>query len=113
MASLDLVASPNLGGAFLGLLLLHSAYLGVWRLYSSPITHIPGPKLAALTEAYEFYHDAVLGGEYTPKTTEPQSQYGPLIRVSPDDVYADFYPKSNVRTNRRREKWMFFMNQVC
>jgi len=112
MASLDQVSSPHLGGALLGLLLLHSAYLGVWRLYSSPIPHIPGPKLAALGEAYEFYHDAVLGGEYTSKTIEPQCQYGPVIRLNPSEAHTDFHPILDVRSNRRRDKWRFFMKQV-
>lgn len=36
-------------------------YLGVYRLWYSPISHLPGPKLAALTQYYEFYYDIVRG----------------------------------------------------
>lgn len=112
MAPLDQVSSPHLGGALLGLLLLHSAYLGVWRLYSSPIPHISGTKLAALAETYEFYHDAVLGGEYTSKTIEPQHQYGAVIRFNRGEVHTDVHPILDVRSNRQRDKWTFFMKQV-
>lgn len=31
---------------------LYIVYLGFWRLYFSPISHFPGPKLAALTYWY-------------------------------------------------------------
>ena len=30
-------------------LALYTIYGAIWRLYLSPIAHIPGPKLAALT----------------------------------------------------------------
>jgi hypothetical protein len=32
-----------------GLLAAYTVYGAVWRLYLSPIAHIPGPRLAALT----------------------------------------------------------------
>jgi hypothetical protein len=32
-----------------GLLAAYTVYGAIWRLYFSPIAHIPGPTLAALT----------------------------------------------------------------
>ena len=37
--------------------ILYTLYVVVSTLYLSPIAHIPGPKLAALSFWYEFYYD--------------------------------------------------------
>ena len=39
-------------------------YVATWRLYLSPISKFPGPRLAALTLWYEFYYDVIQGGMY-------------------------------------------------
>ena len=57
-------------------LLLYLGYLAIYRLYLSPISSFPGPKLAALTLWYEFYHDVVRGGQYVFKINELHDQYG-------------------------------------
>lgn len=46
------------------------------RLFSSPIAHIPGPKLAALTFWFEFYYDVVQKGRYEWKIKQLHEQYG-------------------------------------
>lgn len=109
------VPDVHLSGALFCALFLYCIYLGVSRLYFSPISHIPGPKLAALTWAYEFYYDIVLGGQYTFKIIELHKQYGPIIRINPDEVHvgdADFYPVLYAGGSQRREKWRFFTKQV-
>lgn len=50
--------------------------LAFYRLYLSPIAKFPGPKLAALTLWYEFYHDVIRGGQYVFKINELHDQYG-------------------------------------
>jgi hypothetical protein len=56
--------------------LLYLCGLAFYRLYLSPIAKFPGPKLAALTLWYEFYHDVVRGGQYVFKINELHDQYG-------------------------------------
>jgi hypothetical protein len=56
--------------------------LAVYRLYLSPIAKFPGPKLAALTLWYEFYHDVVRGGQYVFKINELHDQYGMNVLTS-------------------------------
>lgn len=48
----------------------------VYRLYLSPISKFPGPKLAALTLWYEFYYDVVRTGSYMAEIKEMHNKYG-------------------------------------
>ena len=57
-------------------LLLYFGALAIYRLCLSPIAEFPGPKLAALSLWYEFYHDVVRGGQYCFKINELHDQYG-------------------------------------
>jgi hypothetical protein len=50
--------------------------LAIYRIYLSPIAHIPGPKLAALTQWYETYYDVYLGGQFTLHQKELHEKYG-------------------------------------
>lgn len=89
--------------------------LSVKRLYLSPIAHIPGPKLAALTQYYEFYYDIILGGQYTSKIIELHKKYGPIIRISPWELHIsdpEFFSELYTGPSRRREKWQFYTQQV-
>lgn len=57
-------------------LVVYTLYGAIWRLYLSPIAHIPGPRFAALTFWNEFYFDVLLGGKYTWKLLEYHRKYG-------------------------------------
>ena len=57
-------------------ILLYTIYGVVYRLYLTPIAHIPGPLLARLTFWNEFYYDVYLGGKYTFKLKEYHAKYG-------------------------------------
>lgn len=46
------------------------------RLFFHPLSHVPGPKLAALTWWYEFYYDGIQQGKYVFKIQELHKQYG-------------------------------------
>lgn len=51
-------------------------YLAVQRLVLSPLAHFPGPRLAALSNWYEFYFDVILQGQFTPHIQELHKKYG-------------------------------------
>lgn len=44
---------------------LYVVLVAVYRLYFSPLAHIPGPTLPALTRWYEAYYEIVLSGQYS------------------------------------------------
>jgi hypothetical protein len=57
-------------------LILSISYGAFWRLYLSPVAKFPGPKLAAVTFWYEFYHDVVRGGQYVYEVERMHQKYG-------------------------------------
>lgn len=119
MAVQDLLTSITWGQAsalLAGLWLAYAAVLAIQRLWLSPIAHIPGPKLAALTQYYEFFYDVVLGGQYTFKIMELHKKYGPVVRISPWEVHVgihEFHSELYTGPTRPRSKWGFWTKQVC
>lgn len=100
-----------LGGTWL----LYIAQLVIYRLWLSPLAHVPGPKLAALTEFYELYHEFALRGQYTSKINELHAIYGPIVRINPwevhvedPDVFSEFYKEPN----RHQDQWNPYTQQV-
>ncbi|KIW31219.1 uncharacterized protein PV07_02885 [Cladophialophora immunda] len=88
--------------------------LATWRLYLCPAADIPGPTLAKLTYWYEFYYDVVLGGQYIWKIRAMHEQYGPIVRINPEEVHIqdpDFYDQVYAGSTHKRNKWTFFTNQ--
>ncbi|EXJ53332.1 uncharacterized protein A1O5_13425 [Cladophialophora psammophila CBS 110553] len=62
--------------------------LAIYRLYCSPIAQFPGPKLAALSRWYEFYHEVALRGQFTFHIAELHRKYGPIVRINPQELHA-------------------------
>lgn len=50
--------------------------LVVYRLYFSPLSSFPGPKLAACTKCYELYYDVILRGQYSFQIQRLHKKYG-------------------------------------
>jgi hypothetical protein len=48
----------------------------IYRLWYHPLSHIPGPPLAAITHLYEAYHDIVRGGLYVWEIEKMHDKYG-------------------------------------
>lgn len=74
-------------GALYLSVLYGSRLLGLWLLYKvlqalynisplHPLSHIPGPKLAAATYLPEFYHDVIKFGCYTKEIGRMHKVYG-------------------------------------
>lgn len=66
--------------------LVYGLYVAIERLFLSPLSRIPGPKLAALTGWYETYFDVYLPGQYVFKIKQLHDQYGPIVRITPREV---------------------------
>ena len=95
------------GAILVAILLFYLIVLPVYRVWISPLSKIPGPKLAAATLWYEFYYDVILQGQYTFKIKELHQKYGRLflsllelstsdssvqvqsIRISPFELHLD------------------------
>ena len=109
----------------MGIFMLSSAYLAlgvgafavylvslaVYRLYLSPIAKFPGPKLAALSNWYEFYYDVVRQGEFTWHIQKLHKKYGPIIRITPTELHIDdpdYYDVLYARGSGRRNKYTYF-----
>ncbi len=67
----------------IGLAGLWIAYYLLWALYNispfHPLSHIPGPKLAAATFLYEAWYDLILHGRYTHEIKRMHEIYGNMI----------------------------------
>ncbi|KAI0601370.1 cytochrome P450 [Biscogniauxia sp. FL1348] len=97
--------------------LAYPIILGIYRLYFHPLAKVPGPWLGALTGWYEAYFELAhkgVGGQFTFHIRELHIKYGPIVRISPNEVHIDdpdFY--SNIYNNRdnhdkpRHLKWRF------
>lgn len=55
----------------------------------SSIGRFPGPTLAAASYLYEFYYDVFSdgGGQYTNEVERMHDRFGPVVRVTPDEVH--------------------------
>lgn len=91
----------------LGAWIIYTCYVIHHRLFLSAISKFPGPKLAAATFWYEFYYDIVLGGKYIWKIKALHEQYGPIIRINPDELHVsdptfwDVIYTASTNSNRR------------
>ncbi|KAI8946629.1 cytochrome P450 [Xylaria longipes] len=61
--------------------------LAIYRLYLSPLASFPGPILAKVTHWYEFYYNVVHTGKYYEKIRELHDKYGPVVRVTPEEIH--------------------------
>lgn len=62
--------------------LVYATLLIIYRLTFHPIAKFPGPKIAAATKWYEFYHDCIKGGGglFSYEIDRMHEKYGTVIQ---------------------------------
>lgn len=70
--------SPYTAAAWLTIALLgcYSALKCIYNIFFHPLSHIPGPRLAAMGSFYEFYFDVIKDGTYLWEIEKMHEQYG-------------------------------------
>ncbi|TVY84521.1 Cytochrome P450 monooxygenase sdnE [Lachnellula suecica] len=97
-------------GTALVVVLLRTVVGAIRRLYFHPISHIPGPKLAALTWWYECYWDLFQESRFVFHIQELHKQYGPIIRITPDEIHVNdvgFLDSVYAPSMSRRDKYPY------
>ncbi|PVH76510.1 cytochrome P450 [Cadophora sp. DSE1049] len=107
LVAMDLFLNSKVVGWVLVTTALYCIYDVVYRIYFSPVASFPGPRLAALTFAYEFYYDIVKPGQYIWKIQALHEQYGPIVRINPYEIHIndpEFYD-ALFFNDRAANKW--------
>ena len=104
----EVTATSAIGIAFLTWL-FYLLTLAIYRLYFHPLSHFPGPKLAALTKFYEMYYEVTLRGKFTFHIQDLHKIYGPIVRVTPFEVHIEdpsYFDTLYLRPKADRYDWM-------
>ncbi|KAI6091587.1 cytochrome P450 [Hypoxylon rubiginosum] len=98
--------------------------VGSWVTYSiltvlynlsrfHPLSRIPGPLLARATILPEFYYDFIKYGRYTHVIKRMHEKYGPIVRISPNEVHCNdinFVDEIYSLGGRKRNKTQHYVN---
>ena len=77
----EYLPSETLGGAYAPVVvsltaLVACVYIVIYRLWLGPLAKFPGPKLAALTQGYQFWFDVVKKGKLPWELIRLHDSYG-------------------------------------
>ncbi|KAF9469040.1 cytochrome P450 [Collybia nuda] len=61
------------------------------RLYFHKLKKFPGPRLAASSSLYKTYYEVVKGGELLQHLVGLHAQYGPVVRIAPNELHFNSY----------------------
>ncbi len=111
------LSNLQLAGIVFCLSVIYLFGLGIYRLYFHPLAKFPGPKIAALSEWYETYHNVYRRGQFTPLIRDWHGKYGkriyhpiveiagltiisgPIVRIGPNQLNVhdlDFFEEMQV-----------------
>ncbi|KAK5081460.1 hypothetical protein LTR70_010535 [Exophiala xenobiotica] len=93
------------------LVALRLVSLAVNRLILHPLAKVPGPKLAALTHLYEFYHDAIRPGKFTFQIDDFHRKYGSVVRINPREVHIQdpmFFDQLYSTSIKLNKDWYYY-----
>ncbi|KAK5656923.1 hypothetical protein OQA88_3445 [Cercophora sp. LCS_1] len=79
--------SYQLAGVLLGALAVWSASVAIYRIYFDPLSHVPGPKIAAATGLYIFYYNVIRDGLFYLELDGLHKKYG----IDPDNYDKIYY----------------------
>lgn len=84
-----------LAGATTTLLAIVALYQVIYRLYLHPLAKFPGPKLGAISRAYEFYYDFVKRGQMAFQVGRLHERYGGP--PSPSFLFLSLFQRRRLR----------------
>ncbi|KAI8159330.1 Cytochrome P450 monooxygenase alt3 [Colletotrichum sp. SAR 10_70] len=84
LSRLPALTFANIFLSFWGLIFFYVACRSFYYLYLSPLRHYPGPKLWAVSRLPWNYVN--MKGRITWKIRELHEQYGPVVRIAPDEL---------------------------
>ncbi|KAI0899452.1 cytochrome P450 [Annulohypoxylon nitens] len=88
--------------------MIYQLLRAAWNLSPfHPLYRFPGPKLAAVTYFPEYWHDLLRHGRYTVEIGKMHEIYGPLVRVTPDEIHCtdfNFVDEIYAAGGRKRNK---------
>ncbi|KAL1761574.1 cytochrome P450 [Schizophyllum commune] len=67
--------------------LVYTLLICVRRLFFHPLSRVPGPLLAALTDYYVTYYDIVKDGATVDQLGELHARYGSVVRIGPNTLH--------------------------
>ncbi|CAG8978252.1 hypothetical protein HYALB_00009149 [Hymenoscyphus albidus] len=82
----------------------------VYHLYFHPVSQLPGPKLAAVSNVWYAYH--WITGKYPMAVEKALEQYGDVVRIAPNEiVFIDPRAASGTKTLRRRNLILHYLTK--
>lgn len=85
--------------SLLAIYCFYGIWLAIYRLFLSPLSRFPGPKLAAATGWYQSYYELATWAKGHFKIKDLHDKYGPIVRINPWEISindAEFYSVLNV-----------------
>ncbi|KAK5659568.1 hypothetical protein OQA88_770 [Cercophora sp. LCS_1] len=58
----------------------------IYQRYLHPLSQVPGPFWASITDLHRFYYDYIKNGSYYLQFEGYQAKYGPVIRIAPNEI---------------------------